>query len=300
MTDRPSLTVAIPTLGRPEPLRRALQSLAASGVRPDAVLVVDGADSETAAAVVREAAAQLPVAHVSAPRGLTRQRNTALDRLKTDVVLFLDDDARVRVDTLERLLQAYADDAVVGATGRVVEPDSNRVGGKTSQVRTLLHGSRPAGTLTGYGYPRRLVDEQQSTDVEFMQGCFLSARTPDARAVRFDEAMTGYGLAEDEDFSYRLSRRGRVRYLGDAVVDHDNTGFGSRDRRAFGHQVVRNRWYLYRKNFPHTRRSRLGFELLMALLVGHRLLNRDLAGARGLAEAALRRPRPATPYGHDG
>jgi hypothetical protein len=35
------------------------------------------------------------------------------------------------------------------------------------------------------------------------------------------------------------------------------------------------------------------------VLVGHRLLNLDVAGARGVAEEALRRPRPARPYGED-
>lgn len=296
---RPSLTVAIATLGRPDPLRRALVSLATSGVRPDAVIVVDGADSRSAAEVVEQAAAALPVRHVVAPRGLTRQRNAALDLVQTDIVLFLDDDARVRPDTLERVLQPYQDPNVVGATGRTEEPASNRIGGKNSRVRALLRGRAHDGTFTSFGYPRRLVDESRTTDVEFMAGCFMSARSQIARAVRFDEALTGYALAEDEDFSYRLSRYGRVSYVADAVVDHDNTGFGGRDRRAFGHQVVRNRWYLYRKNFPQTAGGRVRFELLMALLVVHRLLNRDLAGARGLAEAALRRPRPSTPYGVD-
>ncbi len=296
----PSLAVVIATLGRPEPLERALDSLAASEVRPDEVLVVDGDEGRGAeATVTRRIGGPLALRYVPAQRGLTRQRNTGLDAVRSDVVLYLDDDARVRPDTLGRVLAAYRDPDVVGATGRVIEPGSNRVGGKNSRVRILLRGRGRDGTFTAAGFPRRLVDETVTTDIEFMQGCFMSARTAVAREVRFDERLAGYGLAEDEDFSYRLSRRGRVRYLGDAVVDHDNAGFRGGDRRVLGHQVVRNRSYLFEKNFPQTRGARTRFGLLLGVLVVHRLLNADLPGARGLVEAARRRPRPARPYGED-
>lgn len=296
-----SLTVVIATLGRPEPLERALDSLAASELRPDEVLVVDGDENRGAEPVVtRRQGGPLAVRHVPAPRGLTRQRNVGLDASRGDVVLFLDDDARVRPETLGLLMAAYRDADVVGATGRVVEPASNRVGGKSSRVRALLRGRGRDGTFTAAGYPRRLVDESVTTDIEFMQGAFMSARTALAREVRFDERLSGYGLAEDEDFSCRLARRGRVRYLGDAAVDHDNAGFHGKDRRAFGHQVVRNRRYLFEKNFPQTRSARARFTLLLGVLVAHRLLNRDVAGARGLVEGALRRQRPARPYGEEG
>lgn len=289
----PSVSVVIATLGRPEPLRRAVSALAASEVPPLEVVVVDGDEGGAARPVVEECAASVPfpVRHVPAPRGLTRQRNVGLREVRGDVVLFLDDDARPAPDALGRLAAAYDDPSVVGATGRVVEPASNAVGGKSSRVRSLLPGGGREGTFTRFGYPRRLVDEAADRDVEFMAGCVMSARTEHARAVGFDERLPGYALAEDEDFSYRLSRRGRLRYLGGAVVHHDNAGFGGRDRRAFGQQVVRHRRYLFRKNFPQTPAARAQFGLLVVLLVAHRLANRDLLGARGLLDEVLR-PQP--------
>ena len=288
------------TLKRPEVLRGALRSAVESVPPPYEVGVVDGDEQASAAAVAQEVGAttDVPVRHLVAPRGLTRQRNAGLRELAGDVVLFLDDDARLAPDALRRVVEAYDDASVVGVTGRVVEPASNRVGGKSAAVRRLLPGGGGEGRFTRYGYPNRLVDELADRDVEFMAGCFMSARADVARAVGFDEQLPGYGLAEDEDFSYRVSRHGRIRYLGQAVVHHDNGGFGGRDRRAFGRQVVRNRAYLFRKNFAQTPLARAQFGLLLLTLLVHRLLNRDLRGALGLVEgaAALARgavsPRP--------
>ncbi|MDX6199797.1 MAG: hypothetical protein QOJ79_2948 [Actinomycetota bacterium] len=287
------LTVVIPTLRRPASLPQVLVSLRASDPPPFEVLVVDGDPAGSAAEVTATAAAEAPypVRHVPSAPGLTRQRNVGLEVAAGDVVLFLDDDARPEPGVVGLVLAAYDDPLVVGVTGHVAEPASNAVGGKSAQVRRWLPGGGEDGAFTRFGYPRRLRDESQDRDVAFMQGCFLSARRDLARTLRFDEALPGYGLAEDEDFSCRLSRCGRIRFLAAAVVHHDNDGFGGRDRRAFGRQVVRHRRYLFRKNFTPTPLARIQFGLLLAGLAAHRLANRDVLGARGVLEEVLR-PRP--------
>jgi GT2 family glycosyltransferase len=278
-THRVTFSVIVATLGRPERLDRALRAIAALAPPADEVIVVDG-DPEGSAAPVAAAAG---VRYVGSPPGLTRQRNAGLAAARSDVVVFLDDDAALEPGALGVLASIYADRGVVGATGRVQEPASHRIGGQRSAVRRLLRGRRREGTFMACGYPRRIVDGAGAMDVEQMPGCFMSARRETALATKFDERLPGYALAEDEDFSYRLSRVGRVRYDPRAVVHHDNSGFAGRDRRAFGRTVVIHRWYLLHKNFAPTPFARLQFGALLVVLVIHRLLNRDLAGVRGLA-----------------
>jgi GT2 family glycosyltransferase len=125
----------------------------------------------------------------------------------------------------------------------------------------------------------------------------MSARREVAVDVGFDEQLSGFpatALAEDEDFSYRLSRLGRIRYLPAVTVQHLKLGFGSRDEREHGRLLVVSRAYLFRKNFQPTARTRAQFGLLVTALVVHRLVNREWAGARGLIEGALQawRERP--------
>jgi GT2 family glycosyltransferase len=131
-----------------------------------------------------------------------------------------------------------------------------------------------------------------------MPGALMSARREVAAEVRFDEALSGYALGEDDDFSYRLSRRGRVRYLPDAVVDHLALGTRTMDRRVQDRLVILNRTYLFRKNFGDTLRGRIGFAALIAMIFAHRVLNREWSGVRGLLDG-LREVRrgPALPGG---
>lgn len=291
-----NISAVIPTLNRPDLLRRGLVALLRCNPAPAEIVVVDGSPDAMARPVVESLggpSAQPPIRHLSSEPGLTRQRNNVMPSCVGNVIAFFDDDACVSPDLFGELQRAYADRSVVGVTGRVIEPDDRRFGRKESRVRRLLPGGGADGTFTRYGYPRRIIDVDRPCDVQFMQGCFMTARADIAQEVGFDESLAGYGFVEDEDFSCRLSRRGRIRYEPAAVVDHDNTGFGTRDRRRFSRQMLLGRSYLFHKNFSPTPLARLQFGLLVAVLLAHRAVNRDWAGARGLLDGTIdlwRRP----------
>ncbi len=297
-----TLSAIIATKGRPDDLSATLESLSRCVPAPAEVVIVDGDHGRSAESVVEVArgrAGSSALRYVASPAGLTLQRNRGVREARGDVLVFLDDDVDVDPQLFAVLEGAYRDPAVVGATGLVLEGGERRFGNKSSAARRLLFRGEE-GTMTRFGYPRRLQDLHRERDIEFMQGCLMSGRRKAVEQVGFDERLPGYGLAEDEDFSYRLSRVGRVRYLPDAVVDHKNTGFRSTGTRRFNRDVVANRTYLFRKNFRPTPLARLQFAGLIAVLVAHRALNREWDGVRGLLEGALvvrrsGRPRPSRP-----
>jgi glycosyltransferase involved in cell wall biosynthesis len=280
-------SVIIATKDRPVPLAAALES-SAKALPPDGeVIVVDGDSKHSAEPVVAELRRRYPALHMrylTSDPGAALQRNVGLTAASGEVIVCFDDDCTFEPGLFEALTTAYRDPTVVGATGQIKCPSRSRLGSKPSRLRWLLLGGGPQGSVSSSGFHRPIVDVERPHDVEFMGGPLLSARRDVAAEVRFDELLTGYSLAEDEDFSYRLSRRGRILYEPSAVVTHHEFGWNQRDQRDLDRMQVINRTYLFRKNFPQTPRARAGFAAMLMVLCVHRVLNREWSGLRGLVE----------------
>ena len=288
-------SVLIPTFKRPDVLRQTLENLVDCDPKPDEIVLIDADPAKSAQPLVEEFAridGSPPIRYLSSEPGLAVQRNRGMKMAGGDVFVFLDDDVTVDRRLFAELATAYEEPTVVGATGRVIEPEPHRYGGANSWIRKVLPGGGDQGEFTRFGYPRYLRDLQAPRDVQHMLGCFMTARREAAEQVRFDEHLASYALAEDEDFSYRLSRLGRIRYIPEAVVTHEKLGYSSFDSRRFGRLVVVNRAYLFRKNFPQTRLARAQFALLVLMLLVHRVINREWRAAQGVLEGAARVWRP--------
>ncbi|TMK63106.1 MAG: glycosyltransferase [Actinobacteria bacterium] len=272
----PRFSLVIATRGRPKVLGETLASAARCDPRPSEVIVVDGDGSGSAEPVARAAGARY---RRSAP-GLTVQRNAGLDLAQGDVVVFVDDDTELHPRLFAALADAYRDPDVLGVTGPVVDRDLRRFGNMRSRWRRLLPGGGREGS--------------RERDVEYMLGGLMTARRDAALQVRFDERLADYGLLEDEDFSYRLSRLGRIRFAPSASVVHRNVAAARKREREFNRMVVVNRAYLFRKNFRRTPLARFQFALLVAVLLVHRALNGEWSGVRGLLEGSVEawRARP--------
>jgi glucosyl-dolichyl phosphate glucuronosyltransferase len=282
----------IPTKDRPDGLRAVLESSLSMLPAGSEVIVVDGDPQRSGEAVVRElqasngyAADPGAIRYISSAPGLTIQRNRGIDAATGEVVLFTDDDCVLEPGIFEALASAYADDSLVGATGRVIQDDRGRIGSdQYSRLRRIALGGGTQGTMTWFGFRRPIVDLDRAHDVEYMPGPFMSARRAVAAAVRFDERLAGYALGEDDDFSFRLSRTGRLRFVPEAAVHHREEGQRAIDQRMFNRNLVINRAYLLRKNFGGKRRTRLRFAALIAVFCLHRIVNREWDGLRGLLD----------------
>jgi GT2 family glycosyltransferase len=102
------VSVIVPTIGRPEPLRRLLESLRDQTVRVHEVLIADGSDNDAVAALTGEAswsAAGLSLRRIAVqPPNAVRQRCVAIAEATGDLLLFLDDDVVLEPDCVERMI----------------------------------------------------------------------------------------------------------------------------------------------------------------------------------------------------
>src|SRR5215211_5809773 len=118
-----NITVAIPTLDRPEALSRCLEALFEGKVLPAEIMIIDQGDYDIAQSVVRRFASELtPIIRCLQPRkGLSAARNLANAKAGYPVIAFTDDDCVPDADWLaqiERTMKSFP--ASAGVTGRIL------------------------------------------------------------------------------------------------------------------------------------------------------------------------------------
>lgn len=233
------VAIVIASAGRAEILRETLGYLA--GVRPaDALIIVSLPDDGSAPGFVPDR-----TRIVTGARGLTAQRNRALDELpgSTEFVFFFDDDALPHPDYFSECVSAFdGSPDVIGITGHVLR-DGARVG--PIPVREGVE-------LLGEVGP---VHRSALEPVYSLYGCNFVVRGAGLERERFDEALPLYSWLEDEDFSRRLRRHGRIGRLSSAACVHLGAQSGGRtDHFRYGYSQIANPVHLLRKRSIPPRR----------------------------------------------
>jgi GT2 family glycosyltransferase len=195
-----SVTVVLPTIGRPELIKNCLESLARCEPRADEILVVDSSADE---AVERVVAALLEAGartiRCDTP-GLGNAFNLGLREAKHEIVLLTNDDCTVEPAWVGQGLAHVAQysDAII--SGRVrPHGDPAVVPSTIDDTAEHEHVGRP--------------------DFVLYTQCMALRRTAVLEFGGFDGRVSP--SAEDNDLSYRWLRAGRrIRYEPDFVVWH--------------------------------------------------------------------------------
>lgn len=252
------ISVIIPTMNRPESLKRTLDSLMRQTRLPDEIVVVDQSTNNQSKIAVSET----KLGHVEKPvsfkyvvqeeKSLVRARNRGLEAAEGDILSFLDDDVELFGDYLEKVGRRFEEDpALAGLSGNVLIA-AVPVGFKWRLRKSLmrifcLSGFDGRLTVSGFGYPIYEREIDRPLEVELLVGCNMHYRRALIGDERFDEWFTGYGFREDVDFSYRISRRGRLLMVPEARLYHLYSPGNRLDVCALKKMEIVNYYYLFRK-----------------------------------------------------
>ena len=213
--ERLTASVVIPTYNRPDRLRQCLHHLALQTVHPEQIVVVDSSEDDRTYDVVKGEFPEVVYLRNPGGRGKTPEsRNMGLERVTTDVVAFLDDDANARPDWLQQVLNRYDDPGIGGVGGSALNGiDDERTAGIGS-IGLLL----PDGRLTG----NFAADPGRDVDVDHLLGANMSFRRDALLAIGgIHGHYPGTCLREETDIALRVGRLGnRLVYSPDAIVDH--------------------------------------------------------------------------------
>lgn len=256
MTDRPSVSVIIPTKNRPADLERAVRSLLNQSVGLHSLVIVDQSSDEesrlrveaqlTDAAVRRGIKWKLNYIHDAEISGGATARNRAMEVADGDIWLFLDDDVILEPDFVEQLLAVYRD-----------YPDADGVSGiitnypRPPLILRLWTDLFVCGPFRDERQPiywqANQLRRSPPITVRRFGGGLMSFRASVIRGKLFDENLRGVSDGEDVDFCTRLGREVKLLIAPRARLEHHHSAVRLHDHWL--RRSVRGNIFLYRKNW---------------------------------------------------
>lgn len=283
-----------------EPL---LETLANQLLRPDEIIIVDGAppgdqSTEEAVTAIQSAAYPIPITYIrSQERGTSVQRNVGVDCATGDYIALIDDDIRLESNFFLEIMRTFNMDS------------TGEVGGVTGHRQNLAHclfevprwrwykrlglfSTYESGRYdyeTGYPINQNLVPPFEGIrEMDFVTtACTVWRRQVFDAGLRFSNELTGYAVIEDAHFSLRAGRNWRLVQCGSARCIELKAPAGRVGRRELGYKKVYNYRFLFVTVVPE-RSWKQEFRfwyvqciLMLQLMVGT-LLRRDPGGVAEL------------------
>ena len=232
-----AVTAIVPTIGRPESLRRLLESLCAQTSRIDDVIVADGSSGDQTRSMIEDPrwrAAGLVLRRVAVtPPNAVRQREAAIRVSHGEMLLLLDDDVVLEQDCVEHMLALLqANPQIVAVTADFtnhVWPQPTRLWQLYLRyVLRLPEGTwqgRVVGPLLRFGYNPVPVSPKP---MEWLgSGNSMVRRSAYLRAGGFsDFFLHRCTINEDVDLGIKLSRVGGILFSPDARMAHHHAPGG--------------------------------------------------------------------------
>jgi len=244
-----ALSAVICTKDRADDVLLALDSIGSQAAVPDEVLIVDGSSDDRVKNAVlgwqtdNEFDA---LAYIRSQPGLTHQRNVGAERARGDIICYLDDDVELDPHYFEEILRKFEDPEVYGVSGLDLEAGLGGLAGRAFRRLFMLPRMDGKGEMLPSGFPSWWSFPDKEISVEILRGHNMSYRRKVFEDLRFNEDFEGYGLMEDVEFSYRVSRRYRLVMVPSAKLRHKKSPTGREPNEAVFRMRTVNHWRIYR------------------------------------------------------
>ena len=244
MSDRPKVSVIIPTKNRRAALEETIRTLLAQTRMADELIIVDQSRTES---LLQTSSLSLKYIYNPEITGASHARNEGMKQATGDFWLFLDDDVVLERDFIEKLLAAYAP-GVTGVSGIITNYSAPPIMQRTWTAIFLLgpfHDRRQA-----IYYDAERLAGGAPIKVPGLGAGLMSFRADEIRGLWFDENLRGACFAEDIDFCARLPRNSVLLITPQARLVHKRSPEGRNsvhwlDLHAQGANYMRQRhWRL--------------------------------------------------------
>lgn len=270
MRDKLKFSLIIPTLNRPEVLRETLESVFAQDLLPDKIYIVDQSDDDKTKRVC-EGFSDVIYIHSSIRSG-THSRNIAIQasiEAGMDFWCFLDDDVILDEGYFRIIFDAFSsNNSIVGIAAWVRLPVQSARSGAANFLRCIGgfdYYSKQMKMRRNFLAALPESPPKETLKINLMPGCAMAVRNLRGKNIFFDEKLILYALAEDRDFSYRLSKLGSLVLIPNLGLLHKATPEGRIPSRKKTFMTAVHHYYLMKKNFGNAASSALMFWWNMAM-----------------------------------
>jgi len=213
---KPTLTVIIVTLDRPQCLRRCLRHLQQQTVAISQTIVVDGHPNGNSESVVHDFEGVTYIHNADGFGRMTASRNMGLEQANGDIVAYLDDDAYASREWAAQILLPYSNPTIGAVGGQALNgtPGERITGGAVGRITKW-------GEVTG----NFSADVEGVIDVDHLMGCNMSFRRD--LVVELGGFVELYpngqcSTFEEVDLCMRIRKFGRrLKYNSRASVVHE-------------------------------------------------------------------------------
>jgi GT2 family glycosyltransferase len=275
MDKSPKISVVIPTKNRVQDIIKCIESIMVQTLLPDEIVIVDASDTQELRIEVRHRFTEkLKIIYIHSKPGLTHQKNVGIGVSCGDIVFFLDDDVILDKDFMKEIVRAFEKDKekrIGGVHGNIVEvrDDKSSVNLILREIYAALNATvataffldkkSKTGKFQLSGFPTYAYGINKVVRVECVPGGLTAYRREVLDEFKFDENLQGYSWGEDDDFSYRVSRKYKNVYTPDAKVIHNCSPVAKDKKSVRMKMMIENHYYLFKKNFPQTFKHKFAF-----------------------------------------
>ena len=274
-------TLIVCTYMRPEPLLKLLDSVKLQTLYPNEILIIDGSTNDATEELLKQNS--FPNLYYflvpKEARGLTKQRNYGVERVNenAEIICFLDDDTVLEPNYFEEIIKTYTIFPEALGVGGYISNESKwqKVAADYKPIfsefafdgwkmqegsrfvlrkRLGLDSNTKPGFMPEFSNGRSigfLPPSGNIYEVEQLMGGVSSFKKSVFINFKFSTYFEGYGLYEDADFTFRLSKTGKLFVNTKAQLGHYHDESGRPNKYNYGKMVVRNGWYVWRVKYPN-------------------------------------------------
>jgi len=228
-----TLAIAVPSLNRPTDIQKCVSSIAAQATPPNQLIVVD----QSAEKYQLPSLPYLEHIYDTSLKGLPAARNRCIKALRSDAILFLDDDCELLSDCVPAVIESFNQ-----------HPDAVGLQCILTFPQTTSWKARLLRAIFSRGFFRvGSIKHPNGIQLRTLAGGAMAFRAGLFERELFDEHLNDYANGEDFEFSYRAQGYGTLWKVQRAIVHHHAAPSNRYGTQRMFEQRWTNFLYFYNK-----------------------------------------------------